>query len=179
MIFIELELAGCFLIQARSFQDYRGSFSKLFHKDLFREQGLAFELAEQLFSRSQRGVLRGMHFQIPPHDHAKLVSCLSGKILDVMLDLRRGSASYGQHLSVELTPAAEQHLFIPRGIAHGFLSLEDDSGVFYSTSKVHHRDSDAGVRWDSFGFNWPVAEPIVSERDAQHPPFATFDTPFT
>jgi dTDP-4-dehydrorhamnose 3,5-epimerase len=134
--------------------------------------------AEQYFTLSHAGVLRGMHLQLPPHQHGKLVTCLSGRILDVLLDLRRASPTCGNSLGIELSPERGQALYLPAGIAHGFLSLEDNSGVLYGTTSVHDPHCDTGVRWDSFGFVWPVNEPLISARDAALPALAAFDSPF-
>lgn len=178
MTFTELNIRGCVLIQSDPFFDLRGSFTKIFHDDLFRQHGITLENAEQFFTVSNKDVLRGMHFQIPPDDHAKLVSCLSGKILDVLLDLRKDFGTYGQYLSLELDHKEGKVLYIPKGIAHGFLSLEDNSGVYYNTSSVHSPEHDMGIHWNSFGFEWPNNKPVISERDANHQDFNQFHSPF-
>lgn len=178
MTFTELNISGCILIQSEPFLDLRGSFTKIFHDEIYRQHGITLENSEQFFTVSNKDVLRGMHFQTPPNDHAKLVSCLSGKILDVLLDLRKNSATYGQYLSLELDHKEGKVLYIPKGIAHGFVSLEDDSGVYYSTSSVHSPEHDMGIHWNSFGFEWPTDKPVISERDANHQDFNQFHSPF-
>jgi len=166
---IEAELLpGCLLLRSRPFIDARGSFVKTFHEGLFDGLGIHFRAREQFYSVSQQGVLRGMHFQRPPHDHAKLVACRRGQVLDVLLDLRPGPG-FGRSASVVLSADAHQQLFMPQGIAHGFLALTDHATMDYQTSTVHAPTHDAGIRWNSFGFDWGVAEPIVSARDAAHP----------
>lgn len=171
-------LAGLKLIEPNRFADSRGEFVKTYHVDLFTAHGLSFVPAEEFFSSSAKDCLRGMHFQLAPHAHDKLVYCIRGRVLDVVLDLRRSSLTYGQTSSFELSQENRHQLFIPMGCAHGFLSLEDNSTMVYQTSTTHHPDLDAGVRWDSFGFAWPVAVPTVSARDAVLPTFAAFVSPF-
>ncbi len=160
------------------FTDERGSFAKSFHDDWFRERGIDFQMREEFFSRSRRDVIRGMHFQTPPHDHGKVVVCLQGAILDVLVDLRRDSGSYGQSWSIELSESNRAVLYVPSGVAHGFLAKTDDALVHYKTSSVHAAAHDSGIRWNSFGFNWPVASPLLSERDRGFPGLAGFESPF-
>jgi dTDP-4-dehydrorhamnose 3,5-epimerase len=169
---------GLVILQPRVFTDHRGLFVKTFHEPLFRKLGIPFQPREEFYSISARHVLRGMHFQRPPEAHAKLVYCLSGRVLDVALDLRRQSATYGRAFARELHPANRELLFLPAGFAHGFLALEDNSLVVYLTDTVHSPAHDAGIAWDSFGFDWPVANPILSERDRKFPAWSEFDSPF-
>jgi dTDP-4-dehydrorhamnose 3,5-epimerase len=168
------------LIEPIVHSDERGRFVKSFHAACLAEDGLRFELREEFYSVSQRGVLRGMHFQTPPADHQKLVSCLVGRALDVLLDLRKRSSTYGAHFSLELRGDAPQLLWIPRGVAHGFLSLEPGTCVAYKTDREHAPEHDAGVRWDSFGCQWPMPaeELVISQRDRRHPRLAEFESPF-
>lgn len=175
---VETGFPGLAVLQPRVFADARGRFVKTFHTDLFRDLGLNFEPKEEFYSTSARGVLRGMHFQLPPAAHAKLVYCLSGRVLDVMVDLRRDSPRFGQAYSRELSPSRPELLFMPVGFAHGFLALEDNSLMVYLTDHVHAPAQDAGIAWDSFGFRWPVQQPLLSERDRKFPRLAEFTTPF-
>ena len=133
---------------------------------------------EEFFSTSAKDVLRGMHFQIPPHAHQKLIYCVNGKVLDVLLDLRQCSPTYGRSISLELSAANRHVLYIPVGFAHGFLSMEDQSCLVYKTDAVHAPLHDAGIRWDSFGFAWPSDAPLISGRDLAHPAFSEFHSPF-
>ena len=121
-----------------------------------------------------------MHFQIPPHDHAKVVYVVSGKILDVILDLRKESSTYGQYFSVQLSAVDPSFLYIPSGMAHGFLSLEDNSKVLYMQTTTYSSECDKGILWNSFGVKWPLLaqDAIISQRDLAHPPFADFTSPF-
>jgi dTDP-4-dehydrorhamnose 3,5-epimerase len=175
---IATPLDGAFLIQPEPVADRRGCLVKTIHEPTFAAWGIAFDLREEFFSVSRRGVLRGMHFQAPPHAHDKIVYCIAGGVLDVILDLRRASATFGRWYAMELDAANRRVLLIPRGLAHGFLSLRDDTIMVYKTSKEHMPDCDRGVLWNSFGFAWPVTEPLLSERDANLPPFAEFGSPF-
>jgi dTDP-4-dehydrorhamnose 3,5-epimerase/CDP-3, 6-dideoxy-D-glycero-D-glycero-4-hexulose-5-epimerase len=118
-----------------------------------------------------------MHFQLPPADHEKMVYCPSGSVLDVVLDLRAGP-SYGAMASIELTMKNRYMLYVPRGVAHGFLSLEDNSLMVYKTSSEYSPSLDAGIDFNSFGFDWGVSQPIVSQRDECHIAFKDFATPF-
>ena len=171
-------LPGVHLLQPRIIADARGDFVKTYHIGFYAELGIDFVPEEEFFSTSKRGVVRGMHFQLPPYDHAKLVYCVRGRVLDVLLDLRKASPSFGCAVSTELSRANSQLFYIPAGIAHGFLSLEDDSVMVYKTTAVHQPDHDAGVRWDSFGFDWGLASPSLSTRDAALPRLQEFASPF-
>jgi dTDP-4-dehydrorhamnose 3,5-epimerase len=171
-------LRGTFLLQPPVFADFRGEFTKSFHRDLFAKLGISFTPVESFHSTSKQGVLRGMHFQVPPHDHAKLVYCARGKALDVVVDLRKNSPSFGQAASAILSAENHHQLFIPSGLAHGFLALESNTLLMYMTSTIYAPSHDTGVRWDSFGFNWGDPAPIVSARDQDLPPLDEFTTPF-
>lgn len=177
---VPLPLCGAFVVEPFVHSDERGRFVKNFHARELADVGLRFELREEFYSVSDRGVLRGMHFQAPPYAHQKLVSCLAGRVLDVLVDLRRGSATYGESCSLELAVERPRMLWVPVGLAHGFLSLENGSCVTYKTDREHAPLHDGGIRWDSFGFDWPLAaeELIVSPRDRSHPTLAEFASPF-
>ena len=172
------KLNGCYVIDTDIHYDSRGSFTKCYNEKEFLKNGINYAFKEQFFTISHKNVLRGMHFQLPPHDHCKLVSCFSGAVLDVLLDLRKGSSTYGESESFELSANNGKTLFIPIGMAHGFLSLEDNSGMLYSTSAEYAPDYDVGIRWDSFEYNWPIKNPVVSARDDNQPLFYEIDSPF-
>jgi dTDP-4-dehydrorhamnose 3,5-epimerase/CDP-3, 6-dideoxy-D-glycero-D-glycero-4-hexulose-5-epimerase len=144
---------------------------------MYAALGLNLEIREEFYSISQKNVLRGMHFQLPPHAHDKLVYCTRGAVLDVLLDLRRGEG-YGLVASAQLSGQNGQLIFIPKGIAHGFVALTDESLMLYKTSTEHVPESDCGIRWDSFGFGWDVDQPITSARDEKHATFSDFVSPF-
>ena len=171
------ELDGVFVLKPNVFEDMRGSFVKTYHEGLFESCGIRFSPKEEFFSVSRKNVLRGMHFQQPPAAHDKLVYCPVGRVLDVVLDLRSKTKSV-RCISRELSAENREMLFIPTGCAHGFLSLKDDSMVVYQTSTVHSPLHDAGVLWSSFGFDWPVTNPILSERDQRFPALRDFQSPF-
>lgn len=170
-------LPGAWLLRLRRLDDTRGSFVKTFARSSFQAAGLAFDMAEEFYSVSDKDVVRGLHCQVPPHQHAKVVYCAMGSVLDVLLDLRAGPA-YGRVASITLDARQPALLLLPPGIAHGFRSLESGSLMVYKTSSEHAPSHDAGVRWDSIGFDWGIQQPVVSERDAQHPRLADFRSPF-
>lgn len=170
-------LPGCYLIRCDLFEDLRGTFVKTYHESLYREFGITFKMREEYYSVSKQYVIRGMHFQSPPFEHEKIISCFQGGVLDVLLDLRQGDG-YGRIASVELSGGDGRIIYIPKGIAHGFLSLESNSLMLYKTSSIHMPELDCGVRWDSFGFDWGVEKPLVSSRDQQHVEFNKFKTVF-
>jgi dTDP-4-dehydrorhamnose 3,5-epimerase len=178
MELIPTELPGLQVIRPQISRDARGSFVKTFHAGRFQELGVPFEPREEFFSTSGRDVIRGMHFHVPPEAHAKLVYCVTGAVLDVVLDLRKNSPTFGRFHARELSAANREMFFIPIGFAHGFLSLEDNTTMVYQTSTVYSAPHDAGVRWDSFGFDWPVKNPILSARDQGLPGLAEFSSPF-
>jgi len=175
---IHTPLPGALLIVPGAFQDRRGAFVKTFHASLAAELGGRFDLQEEFYSISNRNVLRGMHFQVPPKAHSKIVYCAHGAVSDVILDLRQASGAYGQHFATELSGENRAVLFIPRGCAHGFLALTEGAIMVYKTDAVHAPECDAGIRWDTFGYDWPCADPILSERDLRFPAWADFASPF-
>ncbi|MBS1584762.1 MAG: dTDP-4-dehydrorhamnose 3,5-epimerase family protein [Bacteroidetes bacterium] len=178
MEFQRLPLEGAMLITLPHAKDERGFFTKSFHDTLLKAAGINFVLKESYFSLSKKDVIRGMHFQTPPHQHSKIVFCPQGAILDVIIDLRKGSATYGQYCVQELS--AENHLayYIPEGFAHGFKALTDDAITYYLVSSEYSREHDTGIRFDSFGFDWQTEKPIISARDLSFEKITNFGTPF-
>jgi dTDP-4-dehydrorhamnose 3,5-epimerase len=177
MKIIDEILPDCFLIEPESFVDLRGEFIKTYEINVFRVLRLNFDIKEEFYSISRKNVIRGMHFQRPPHDHEKLVYCTSGLVTDVVLDLRTGS-KYGKFASVELSSDNRLMLFVPKGVAHGFVVRTDNAQMVYKTSSVHVPEADSGIHWDSFGFNWNTDTPILSVRDQGHQDFATYQSVF-
>ena len=175
---VETCLTGCFEVRFRKHVDNRGSFLKTYHEEAFRSLGLCTSWREEFITISACGVIRGMHFQAPPMQHSKLVICLAGQVVDVALDLRVGSPTYGRHAVVTLSADMANALYIPEGFAHGFQSLEDGSALLYKVSSTHAPDYDHGLRWDSFGCAWPLADPILSPRDEAFPSLTDFKSPF-
>lgn len=173
-------LGGVKVLKPFVFEDLRGNFVKPFHCDQLAELGIDFHLREEFFSTSAAGVLRGMHFQTPPHAHQKLIYCISGAVVDVLLDLRRESATYGEAVSIELSAKNRHVVYVPVGFAHGFYSMEDNSCLIYKTDAVHAPEYDCGIMWDSFGHQWPRGHEsaVISERDQSHLDLADFSSPF-
>lgn len=172
-------IPGVFEIRGPLFTDSRGIFSKFFKADTFHEHGLNTTWREHYWNRSHKGVLRGLHFQAPPADHAKLVTCVSGAAYDVGVDLRKESKTYGQYIARELSDSNGVALYFPRGLAHGFLSQREGTVLLYSVETGHSPGKDLGVRWDSCGIEWPMVDPpVVSERDAGWPILANLQSPF-
>ncbi len=167
MNFIKTKLDGVFEIENSKFEDHRGSFVKTFNKEIFSENGLDYNFKESFYSVSKQNVLRGMHFQLAPHDHAKLVYVVDGDVLDVALDIRKESPTYGRYFSTRLSSKNAKSLYMEKGFAHGFLTLSKSATVVYLISTGHAPKYDAGVHWDSFGFDWNgVQNPVTSIRDS-------------
>ena len=174
----DLSLAGAKLITLPAFPDERGLFVKTFHDSTLKSAGIDFELKESYFSVSNKDVIRGLHFQTPPAQHAKIVFCPAGAILDLILDLRRGSPTYGQFHTEILSAENHRAFYIPEGFAHGFKSLTEGAITYYLVSSEYHKDSDSGIRWDSIGFDWQCPAPIMSVRDLSFGKLSDFDSPF-
>lgn len=171
-------IAGLFVIDLFHAEDNRGGFVKTFHKESFDKMGLNSDFQESFFSINNKGVIRGMHFQTPPHDHDKLVYCTNGRLNDVILDIRKESPTYGKYASIELSGDNYRAIYIPKGMAHGFESLEDRTMMTYLTSTMHQPTHDTGIRFDSFGKKWSISNPILNERDLSWPSLEKFNSPF-
>ena len=177
MEFKELNIAGVFQIKNFIAKDNRGVFVKTFHEDQFVSLGFNGKFTESYYSQSVQNVIRGMHFQLPPNEHEKLVYVTEGKILDVILDLRKSSLTFGKYLSIELHEFGSS-LFIPKGCAHGFLTLSNTATVVYNVTSIYNTKSDTGILWNSFGFDWGINNPILSDRDQSFFSFAEINSPF-
>lgn len=173
-----LQIPGCFEILMQQSNDKRGRFVKSFHYDQFKRHSLETDFREQYFSESKEGVIRGLHFQTPPASHAKLIYSVQGDVLDVFLDLRKGSPTFGKHLSIDLTADKGNALYLPQGIAHGFYVKSSSALLVYNVTSVYSPDHDQGIRWNSAGIQWPTARPIVSQRDQQLPKLQEYESPF-
>jgi len=174
VIFSPTPLAGAWLVDIERREDVRGFFARTWCRREFAEQGLETQLVQTGMSRNpRRGTLRGMHWQMAPHEEVKLVRCARGAIWDVIIDLRPGSPTYTRHFGAELTGESCRALYIPHGFAHGFVTLVDDSDVVYQMSAFHEPSAARGVRWNDpvFDIRWPIEKPIVHERDASYPAF--------
>lgn len=170
MIFTETKINGAFIIEPELLWDERGFFARTFCKDEFEEYGLETDIVQCNISyNKKKGTLRGMHYQAHPYDEAKIVSCTKGAIYDVILDLRTESGSCHQWIAVELSDENFRMVYIPKGCAHGFQTLKDETVVCYQMSEFFHPESARGVRWDDpvFGIHWPTGKKIISDRDDQ------------
>lgn len=170
------------LIEPVRHGDARGWFTEYYTERRFAERGIDCRFVQDNHSLSApASALRGLHFQTPPHGQDKLVRCIRGRILDVAVDVRRGSPTYGRHVAAELSAANGRQLFVPVGFAHAFLTLEDDCEVTYKVSDYYAPECDGGIRWDSAGIDWPLppgTAPELSAKDAKLPALADFDSPF-
>lgn len=176
--FHKIPLADAYVIDMPAFFDARGSFVKTFHDTMLKGAGIDFTLRESYFSLSKKDVVRGMHFQLPPHQHAKIVFCPQGAIMDVIVDLRKGSPTYGQHYAQELSAANHKAYYIPEGFAHGFKALTDDAITYYLVSSEYSQPHDTGIRYDTIGYDWGLDSPVISGRDLSFPSMEAFDSPF-
>lgn len=174
----ETPLLGCFLISLPVQNDKRGNFVKIFHEETFGNKGLEINFPEEYYSISHRGVLRGLHFQIPPQDHVKLVCCLEGIIFDAVVDLRRTSPTFRQFNTFTLKGDEANLLYIPQGMAHGFLVQSESALVLYKVSTVYSPAHDKGILWNSASIPWPAQNPVVSARDEAFPTLSCFESPF-
>ena len=174
MRFVELGIPGAWLVELERFEDERGHFARTFCANEFGARGLVTSFVQNSLSVSpRRGTLRGLHWQAPPHAEAKLVRCVRGRIYDVAVDLRADSHIFRQHLGIELSAAEGNAIYLPPGVAHGFLTLEDDCEVHYAMSVPYAPDAARGVRHDdpAFGIVWPEPVRVVSARDRGWPDF--------
>jgi len=174
---IELDIKGLYLLKNSWHSDNRGGFVKIYNRSAFENTSISIDIKELYYSYSQKDVIRGMHFQLPPFEVSKLVSVIRGSILDVVIDLRKNSPTYKMVESVEIRENRNS-LLVPKGCAHGFRSLEDDTIVFYQQSDLYSKEHDSGILWDSFGFDWQLDKPILSDRDLSLPKLKDFQTPF-
>jgi dTDP-4-dehydrorhamnose 3,5-epimerase len=175
MVFNETKLKGAYLIETEPQEDERGFFARTFCREEFAKHGLNPNVAQcNLSYNHKKGTLRGMHYQVAPWEEAKLVSCVSGAIYDVIVDLRADSTTHCQWLAVELGARGRRRmLYIPEGFAHGFQTLEDDTEVFYQMSQFYVPESARGMRWNdpAFAIQWPDGPRILSARDMNYPDF--------
>jgi len=172
------KLPGCFELQPKVFDDARGRFVKVFHEQIFAAQGLETRFAEEYYSVSHKNVIRGLHFQLPPMDHVKMVYCVAGEVMDAVVDLRTGSPTYGQCALFELSAAKANCIYISKGMAHGFCARSDQAIMVYKVSTIYSSAHDAGVLWNSVDIPWPTTDAILSARDQSFPPLDKFASPF-
>jgi dTDP-4-dehydrorhamnose 3,5-epimerase len=174
----KLPIPGCFILSTDVQRDGRGAFVKLYQESVFRDAGLETSFQEEYYSVSVDGTIRGLHFQSPPTDHAKIVCCIAGKAFDAIVDLRIGSPAFGKYASLELEEGDGCMVYIAKGCAHGFQALRDGSILHYRVSSEYDPLCDKGVRWDSAGIAWPKAVSAISSRDTGFPCMADFASPF-
>ncbi|MFZ2889617.1 dTDP-4-dehydrorhamnose 3,5-epimerase [Sulfuricurvum sp.] len=178
MILIGTSIQGLKILKPKIFDDTRGRFIKTYNSDFFYANGLNLTIKETYYSISHKGVIRGMHFQTPPYDCIKIVYVPRGKINDVVLDIRKNSPTYGNYFTVELSAENGNILIIPKGLAHGFKSLEDNTNVTYMQTSCYAPNNDCGIHYDSFGFDWEIQSPQLSDRDLSFSSLVQFDSPF-
>ena len=182
MNIVKTSIDGVVIIEPRIFEDSRGYFFESFSQREFEEKIGPVHFVQDNESKSSYGVMRGLHFQRPPFTQAKLVRCVKGAVLDVAVDIRKGSPTYGQHVSVELTEDNHRQFFIPKGFAHGFAVLSEVAVFQYKCDEFYHPEADGGISIidDSFGIDWriPSEKVIMSEKDKKHPQIKDFDSPF-
>ncbi len=177
--FTTTEVSGVIIIEPKSFNDDRGFFLETYKRSEFNKAGIKLDFQQDNSSYSEANVMRGLHFQRPPFEQGKLVRVISGKIIDVAVDLRVGSPSFGKYVSVVLDDENKKMLYIPPGFAHGFLTLKK-SYVHYKVTKEYNKDSEGGLLWNdpSLGVNWPAKEPLVIDKDKSWPRLKDLKSPF-
>ena len=182
MNIIETSIPGVVIIEPRVFTDTRGYFFESYSKREFDRAVAPVDFVQDNESMSTHGVIRGLHFQRPPYSQSKLVRCISGRVLDVAVDLRRDSATFGRHVAVELSADNHRQLFIPKGFAHGFAVLSDTAIFQYKCDEFYHPEAEGGIALDdpSLGIDWIIdpATATLSEKDRRYPRLADFDSPF-
>lgn len=177
---IETTIKDLLIIKPRVFADSRGYFFESYNEAVFRQNGVDVAFVQDNQSLSNYGVLRGLHFQAPPFDQGKLVRVITGAVLDVAVDIRKNSPTYGKHIAVELTEENKTMFYIPSGFAHGFLTLRDNTIFSYKCSNLYNKASEGCVLWNDsdLNINWNIENPILSEKDVVGTPFKDFISPF-
>lgn len=180
MKIIETNVPDLLIVEPKVFQDERGYFFEAHNQKKLKESGLELTFVQDNESKSQKGVLRGLHFQKPPYAQGKLVRVIKGAVLDVAVDIRKGSPTFGRHHAVEITEENKKMFWIPPGFAHGFVTLEDETIFFYKCTNYYNKESEGSILWNDPDLNidWGVQNPVLSEKDRQAPAFSHFDSPF-
>lgn len=173
-------IEGLLIIKPRVFGDERGYFFESFREDIMKSNGVTSKFVQDNQSMSSKGILRGLHFQKDPFAQGKLVRVIKGSVLDVAVDIRKKSSTYGQHFLIELNEENKTMFYIPPGFAHGFLTLEDDTLFSYKCTNYYNKESEGAIRWNSKSLNvdWGIVNPILSSKDATAPTFDEFQSPF-
>jgi len=177
---IKTEISGLLIIKPKIFEDSRGYFYESYNKEVFREAGIDLEFVQDNQSLSSKGVLRGLHFQNPPYGQGKLIRVLSGSVLDVAVDIRKDSPTYGKWVSAELSAANKLMFWIPPGFAHGFVTLEDNTTFFYKCTEFYNSESEGGILWNDpeLNIDWEITDPLLSEKDKICPLFRKLESEF-
>ncbi len=180
MNFKKLEIEGLVVIEPKVFEDSRGYFFESYNKKIFAQNGIKEDFVQDNQSLSQKGVVRGLHFQAPPFAQGKLVRVLQGKVMDVAVDLRKNSPTFGQYQTVILSAENKKMFYIPEGFAHGFVTLEDNTVFSYKCTNYYHPQSEGGVLWNdpAIGIDWQVENPVLSEKDKKLPLLSQLSSPF-
>ncbi len=178
MEIIESELKGLFVFKPKVFEDERGYFFESYNQTLFKQAGLNLNFVQDNQSLSQKGVLRGLHFQNPPHAQGKLVRVITGAVLDVAVDIRKNSPTYGKWFSLELTEKNKWMMYIPEGFAHGFATLQDNTIFSYKCTNFYNKAAEDCLLWNDkdLNINWNLSKPLLSEKDLQGKTFTNFSS---
>jgi len=180
MKFRKTDIPEVLIVETNVFHDPRGYFYEAFNKEEWKKHGIDLNIAQTNISCSQKDVVRGLHFQNPPHAQGKLIRVITGGVLDVAVDIRKDAPTYGKYVAVELTEENRLGLWIPEGFAHGFRTLQDNTIFYYDCTSVYHRQSEGSIAWNDpdIGIDWGIDDPILSEKDRNAPLFKDFESRF-
>lgn len=174
-----LDLNGAILLRSKVCHDTRGTFQKTMHREFFQRHDMDWKFEEQYFTTSHANVIRGLHFQVPPHQHSKLVYCIAGKADDVIVDIRKRSPTYGKSISIDLEGGDGKILYLPPGFAHGFRAMMDYTIISYAVTSCYMPEADTGILWSSIEYDWKLqGNPVISARDSNFLQFRNFISPF-
>lgn len=180
MEIVETHIKDLLIIKPKVFEDARGYFFESYNESVFKKAGIDAHFKQDNQSLSHTGVLRGLHFQAPPHAQGKLVRVITGAVLDIAVDIRKNSPTYGQHVALELTEENKTMFYIPHGFAHGFATLRDNTIFSYKCTDVYNKESEGCVLWNdvNLNINWNIKNPLLSDKDLLGTPFDKFESPF-
>ncbi len=170
----ETKFKNLFVIETEPVRDNRGFFVRVWDENIFKKNGLSYTFVQNSISHNlKKGTLRGMHYQVKPHEEAKIINCIRGKIFDVVIDLRSNSKTYLEKFEIELDSTGNKSLFIPEGFAHGFQTMDDNTDVYYQISQFFKSEFGRGILWNDpvFNINWPISDPILSQKDTSYDTF--------
>lgn len=180
MEILETGIADLLIVKPMVYEDHRGYFFESYNKEKFLQKGIDQNFVQDNESKSMKNVLRGLHFQAPPFAQGKLVRVMKGAVLDVAVDIRKNSPTYGKWASIVLSESNKWMYWVPPGFAHGFVTLEDHTVFFYKCTNVYNKSSEGSIRWNDpdLGIDWGLAEPVLSDKDREAPLFRDFVSPF-